>query len=62
MEATAPAQLLGIEDTCKALGVGRTSVYALLTSGELKSIKIGRRTLVPAIEVAAYIERAMSAA
>jgi len=62
MEAPAPAQLLGIEDTGKALGVGRTSVYALLTTGQLRSIKIGRRTLVPATEVAAYIDRAMSAA
>jgi len=35
-----------INDTAKALGIGRSSVYALLKSGKLDAIKIGRRTLL----------------
>ena len=35
-----------INDTAKALGIGRSSVYSLLKSGRLDAIKIGRRTLL----------------
>ncbi|WP_295529293.1 helix-turn-helix domain-containing protein [Novosphingobium sp. Chol11] len=37
---------ISINDTAKALGVGRSSVYSLLKSGRLDAIKIGRRTLL----------------
>ncbi|WP_370170024.1 helix-turn-helix domain-containing protein [Sphingobium abikonense] len=37
---------ISIDDTAKALGIGRSSVYALLKSGKLDAIKIGRRTLL----------------
>ena len=37
---------ISINDTAKALGIGRSSVYSLLKSGWLDAIKIGRRTLL----------------
>ena len=37
---------ISINETAKALGIGRSSVYALLKTGRLDSIKIGRRTLL----------------
>jgi len=37
---------LSINDTAKALGIGRSTVYALIKSGALDVIKIGRRTLL----------------
>ncbi|MDT7534591.1 helix-turn-helix domain-containing protein [Sphingobium sp. SA2] len=37
---------ISINDTAKVLGIGRSSVYALLKSGKLDAIKIGRRTLL----------------
>lgn len=35
-----------INDTAKALGLGRTSVYSLIKNKRLNVVKIGRRTLV----------------
>jgi excisionase family DNA binding protein len=35
-----------INDTAKALGLGRTSIYALIRERRLEAVKIGRRTLV----------------
>ena len=35
-----------INDTARALSLGRTSVYALIREGRLETVKLGRRTLV----------------
>lgn len=35
-----------INDTAKALGLGRTSIYSLIKGGKLDVVRIGRRTLV----------------
>ncbi len=35
-----------INDTAKALGLGRTSIYSLIKAQRLEVVKIGRRTLV----------------
>lgn len=37
-----------INETAKALSLGRTSVYALIGDGRLDAFKIGRRRLVKA--------------
>ncbi|RBY92948.1 helix-turn-helix domain-containing protein [Blastococcus sp. TF02A-30] len=45
-------------DTGLALGgLGRTKVYELITSGELRTVKIGRRRFVPASAVEEYVAR-----
>jgi excisionase family DNA binding protein len=37
---------ISIKDAARALGLGRTSIYAMIADGRLEAFKIGRRTLV----------------
>ena len=37
---------LSIEETMSATGIGRTKLYELINTGELKAKKIGKRTIV----------------
>lgn len=39
---------ISISDTARALGMGRTSVYAMIADGRLEAFKLGRRRLVKA--------------
>ncbi len=39
--------LLTVEDTARALSLGRSKVYELLDAGQLRSVKIGRARRVP---------------
>lgn len=40
-----------VNEACHALGIGRTSLYELVKTGELKLIKVAGRTLVPLSEL-----------
>ncbi|WP_063129353.1 helix-turn-helix domain-containing protein [Nocardia fusca] len=51
------AQLHPIPVACQRLGIGRSGLYDLMNSGELHSVKIGRRRLVPESAIADYIAR-----
>lgn len=50
--------LLSVDEVIEGLGIGRTSVFALFKSGELKTIKIGRRTFVRPGDLQAFIDAA----
>lgn len=39
--------VVSVEDVKKMLGVGRTAVYTLLQNGTLRSIKVGRKYIIP---------------
>ncbi len=53
MEAIAAS----INDTAKALSLGRTSIYALIRDGRLETVKLGRRTLIKVESIRKLIER-----
>ena len=52
--------LYSIGDAVEQLGIGRTMAYALMKRGDLTAVKIGRRTLITAESLAAYVERLAS--
>ena len=54
--------LLSIRDTATQLGIGRTFTYDLINTGHLETVKLGRRTLVKAASIKAFIERASGGA
>ena len=52
-----PRVMLTPEQAADALGIGRTTVFALIKSGELRSLRIGHLRRVPADEIDAYTAR-----
>jgi excisionase family DNA binding protein len=42
-----PDRLLSIEQAARALGIGRTALYSEIGAGHIRSVKVGRRRLVP---------------
>lgn len=54
--------LLSVEEAAEALGVSRTTMYGLIRDSEIQTVRVGRRRLVPAEEIAAYIARATAKA
>jgi excisionase family DNA binding protein len=58
-ESLAPtrARLNSVEATVERLGVGRSTVYGLMGSGELRSVKVGKRRLVPEAALIDFIAK-----
>ncbi len=54
---TSPKAVLTVGEFCETCSIGRTSFYAGVQAGLIKVLKFGTRTLVPASEVAAFIDR-----
>lgn len=58
-DTTIPAGKAGltIEETCHVLGIKRTLLFELLGRGEIASIKVGRRRVIPTPTVMDYLRR-----
>ena len=50
-------RLIPVEEAARLLGIGRSTAYDLIRAGRLRSVKIGKRRLVPAGAVDETIER-----
>lgn len=49
--------LVSINETAKALNLGRTSVYALIEEGKLESRKMGRRRMVTTASIRRLVDK-----
>ncbi len=46
-----------INDAAAQLSISRHTLYRLIAAGEVKAVKIGRRTLVPRSSLVGYVAR-----
>ncbi len=51
---------LSVEETAEVLGIGRNSAYEGVRTGQIPSIRIGKRILVPRIALERILENAGS--
>lgn len=59
---TEPTLLLNVDEGAALMGLGRSKVYELILGGELRSLTVGRRRLIPRGEIERFIrERTTSA-
>lgn len=52
--AGGPRIMLTVEQAAAVLGIGRTTMFALIKSGDVESVLIGRLRRVPADAIDAY--------
>jgi excisionase family DNA binding protein len=45
-----------VEEAARRLGLGRGAVWELIGRGEIASVRIGRRRLIPAAEIARLLD------
>lgn len=50
-----PKRAYSIREVCSLTGLGRSSVYMALNTGKLSALKSGRRTVIPAEAVDAWM-------
>ena len=55
VRATVPAVLYGVDEAAEALRLSRSLLYELIRSGRLRTVKAGRRRLVPVAALDEYV-------
>lgn len=50
-------ELYRIEEAASQLGIGKTYLWSLIAKGELKTVKLGRATRIPATEIRQFVAR-----
>jgi excisionase family DNA binding protein len=52
-----PRTLLTVEAAAAQLSIGRTTMYALIKAGHVKTVRVGHLRRVPAAALAAYVRQ-----
>lgn len=48
--------MLSVREACKQLGISKWTLYELIRNGQLASVKIGSRRLIPLRAITKFIE------
>lgn len=48
-------ELFTIHEFCKMAGIGRTLAYDLIKSGDIKAVKVGRKTMIPRSAIESWL-------
>jgi excisionase family DNA binding protein len=57
VESTVERLALTVEEAAQALGVSRSTMYGFVSSGEIRSIKLGKCRRIPVDALAELIQR-----
>jgi excisionase family DNA binding protein len=55
-ERTIPPVLYRVDEAAEALRLSRSVIYELIRSGRLRTVKEGRRRLVPVVALTEYVD------
>ncbi len=47
--------LLSVPEACEKLRIGRTRLYQILNAGQIKAVRMGKRTFIPAAAIEEFI-------
>jgi excisionase family DNA binding protein len=48
--------IVSVDDVMKMLHIGRTAVYTLLQNGSIRSVKVGRKYIIPKQSVIDFVK------
>lgn len=51
------SELITIDELCEALMIGKNAAYKLLSSGQIKSFRLGRKWKIPRDSILDYIHK-----
>lgn len=53
--------LYKVEEAAERIGIGRSTFYALIRSGQVETVKVGKSRLVPALALDEFVARVRTA-
>lgn len=53
--------MIDVQKLCEILGCGKTKAYQLLSQGAFRTVRIGKRILIPTADVVRFLETELSA-
>ncbi len=56
VEPALPKRAYSIPEVCRTASIGRTRLYSEISEGRLRAVKVGRRTLVRAADLDAWLD------
>ena len=49
--------MVSVNEACDRTGIGRSALYEMIRDGEIQSVKVGRRRLIPVTGLESLVER-----